>query len=163
MMRRFVLTEVAAAPAADLAAGEPGVQLAQGHARRPEIQTPCPPDHFVTAWLLLLLDIGVTHGYELCRELVARDLEVGLPILYRKLRRLERDGLTESRWTSSAAGPRRRTYRLTDDGRRRLQDATVLVTALREQHNAFLRAHEGVRMDPETGVGGGPTDQREGP
>ncbi|MGH2901772.1 MAG: PadR family transcriptional regulator [Solirubrobacteraceae bacterium] len=122
-----------------------------------------PPDHFVTAWLLLLLDAGVTHGYQLSRELAARGVDVGLPILYRKLRRLERDGFTQSHWAQSAAGPRRRSYRLTEDGRCRLHDATLLVTVLRDQHDAFLHAREQASTGLPGRLGGGPTDQREDP
>jgi PadR family transcriptional regulator PadR len=107
----------------------------------PEVALPRPPDQCVMAWLLLLLDAGVGHGYELRRALAARGVAIELPVLYRKLRRLERDGWTESRWTSSLSGPRRRSYELTSDGRRLLEEAAVVVARLRDQNDAFLDAH----------------------
>lgn len=149
-MSRYVLTDGSVAATTDADAGQPGAALARDVHCSPDIEIPCPPDHFVSAWLLLLLDLGVSHGYELCRELAARDIEVGLPILYRKLRRLERDGLTRSHWAASIAGPRRRCYRLTDDGRRRLADTTLLVAVLRDQHDAFLHAHHDARRGRRT-------------
>jgi DNA-binding PadR family transcriptional regulator len=112
-----------------------------GHVEPPPVAAARPSDQCVMAWLLLLLDAGVGHGYELRRALVARGVAIELPVLYRKLRRLERDGWTESRWTSSVSGPRRRSYELTCDGRRLLAEAAVVITTLRDQHDAFLHAH----------------------
>jgi DNA-binding PadR family transcriptional regulator len=112
-----------------------------GHVEPPRVAAARPSDPCVTAWLLLLLDAGVGHGYELRRELVARGVPVELPVLYRKLRKLERDGWTVSRWTSSVSGPRRRSYELTCGGRRVLDEAAVVIATLRDQHEAFLHAH----------------------
>ena len=61
--------------------------------------------------------------------------------VYRVLRKLERDGCAESSWAASAAGPRRRLYRLTDKGRQALAENVAVIAATRDDHAAFLQAH----------------------
>lgn len=63
---------------------------------------------------------GGTHGYDLIRQVEA--ITGGAMIVdpggvYRVLRRLEEDGLVVSSWVESEAGPQRREYDITDDGR----------------------------------------------
>ena len=41
-------------------------------------------------------------------------------MIYRHLRQLEEDGLVCSEWVTEGAGPAKRTYRLTDEGRQML-------------------------------------------
>ena len=56
--------------------------------------------------------------------------------LYPALYRLERQGLVAARWETAAAdrpGPRRRVYRLTAKGRRRLEAARDGVAAIRQR------------------------------
>ena len=99
-------------------------------------------DEFVTAWLLRLLDRGATYGYELRRELDARGLSIDSAVVYRTLRRLERDTLVASCWVKSGIGPRRRSYELTAEGRRRLDETAGHIRTTRAIHDLFLRAHE---------------------
>ena len=96
----------------------------------------------MTAWLLLLLEAGASYGYELRRAFDAHGLDVDPSSLYRTLRKLERDGWVESRWLQSAAGPRRRLYRLTARGRRNLDEIAALITSIRDVNDSFVRAHE---------------------
>jgi len=105
----------------------------------------------MTAWLLLLLDTGASYGYELRRELDAHRLLVDPSVLYRSLRKLERDGSVESRWMKSDAGPRRRFYRLTAKGRRELDDIAALIVEIRDVNDMFVLAHDHAvarRRDP---------------
>lgn len=95
----------------------------------------------MTAWLLLLLDGGASYGYDLRRELAASDLQIDPSVMYRALRRLEREGLVESRWTRSDTGPRRRLYRLRAKGRRRLDQIAVLIGEIRDINDMFVVAH----------------------
>lgn len=95
----------------------------------------------MTAWLLLLLDGGASYGYELRRELAAIDLEIDPSALYRALRKLERDGLVGSRWMRSSAGPRRRLYRMTTQGRRQLDEISALIAEIRDLNHMFVVAH----------------------
>jgi poly-beta-hydroxybutyrate-responsive repressor len=88
------------------------------------------PRHYLKPCLLLLLAEGPSHGYELLeqvRKLGIRGAEPGG--LYRYLRAMEKEELVSSWWEPSQAGPARRTYVLTEAGRRAL-DASV--SALRE-------------------------------
>lgn len=74
--------------------------------------------------LLAALEQQPLHGYAIMETLRARsrasfDLPTGT--VYPALHRLERQGLIKSDW-STVSGRKRRTYRLTDTGRRRLHD-----------------------------------------
>jgi len=101
----------------------------------------------LTAWLLVLLESGASYGYDLRRELDARDLNIDPSALYRALRRLERDGWVQSRWMNAKTGPRRRFYKLTAEGRRNLDEMAVLIKARRNVHDAFLQAHALTKRD----------------
>ena len=105
----------------------------------------------MTAWLLLLLDTGASYGYELRRELDAHHLLVDPSVLYRSLRKLESDGTVQSRWMKSEAGPRRRFYRLTAQGRRELDAIASLIVEIRDVNEMFVLAHDQAveqRADP---------------
>ena len=120
---------------------------------RPTVQSP--PEHsssqplasqpsreLLTAWLLLLLNRKATHGYALRRQLEAHGVEAEPGTLYRTLRRLESEGRAASTWAQSAAGPRRRLYRLTPHGRSHLDELVAAITVTRDVHAAFLLAHQ---------------------
>lgn len=72
--------------------------------------------------LLLLLGEAPSHGYELLEQVRALGLRVAEPGgLYRALRSMDEDGLVRSWWEPSQAGPARRLYVITDDGRHALR------------------------------------------
>lgn len=74
------------------------------------------------ALLLAVLEQGPQHGYAIIDALRVRsDGQLDLPTgtIYPALRRLERAGRVDSTW-STVNGRERRTYHLTDDGRRAL-------------------------------------------
>jgi len=76
------------------------------------------------ALLLAVLDDEPRHGYAIIEALQDRSGgELALPTgtVYPALRRLERAGYVESAW-STVGGRERRTYRLTNAGRRVLAD-----------------------------------------
>lgn len=104
-----------------------------------------PNNELRTAWLLLLLDREASYGYGLRRELEGHQLNVDPAILYRTLRKLEGDGWVESRWMRAVSGPRRRFYRLTPKGRRKLDEVAGLIMGIRQVHDTFLRAYEQAR------------------
>ena len=62
--------------------------------------------------------------------------------MYRALRGLERDGFAESSWAKSVAGPQRRLYRVTNKGRRELEQLVGAITVKSDVHAAFLDAHD---------------------
>ena len=96
------------------------------------------PRNYLRATLLLLIGEAPAHGYDLLEQIAhlgLRNVDPGG--LYRSLRVMEEDGLVTSWWEHSAAGPARRTYRLTDEGREWLH---AWAGALRETHR-YLSAY----------------------
>lgn len=75
------------------------------------------PRNFVRSCVLLLTAESASHGYDLLDRLSTLGV-VGADAggLYRILRSMEQEGLLESRWETSDAGPARRTYSLTGEG-----------------------------------------------
>ena len=74
--------------------------------------------------VLQLLAPGEAYGYEIASKLSERTqgaLEVTDGTLYPVLYRLERDGFVDVRWDTPKRGVPRKYYRLTDTGRRELQ------------------------------------------
>ena len=106
-----------------------------------------PPCELLTAWVLLLLAGEPGHGYELRGRLEAAGVCTDTGAVYRVLRKLEREDCAESMWATSDAGPQRRQYRLTEKGRRALAENVPTITATRDHHAAFLRAH--AELPPE--------------
>ena len=102
-------------------------------------------ERFSEPALLLLLRERPTHGYELLEELPAFTGEgrVDMGNLYRILRALEEDGLVTSQWEAGAPGPAKRTYDLTDEGRRLLDEWAAALRRSRERIDAFLDRYEG--------------------
>jgi DNA-binding PadR family transcriptional regulator len=131
---------------------------APDEAVRPPPQAPSPHQRarphkeLVAGWLLLHLDADATYGYDLRRKLDAHRLKPDPGGMYRMLRRLEADGWIQSRWTRSPAGPRRRLYRLTAEGRRNLDETAGLVAAVRDTLDAYLHAYAqaGQRRAPDS-------------
>lgn len=100
------------------------------------------PRSFLRPCLLLLLAETPSHGYDLLEKLA----ELGLPTadpggLYRVLRSLEREGLVSSRWETSAAGPARRTYEVTDEGQEWLHAWAGALSEGRRIVGIFLRRY----------------------
>jgi PadR family transcriptional regulator, regulatory protein PadR len=75
-------------------------------------------ERFAEPAVLLLLRERPVHGYELLEQLPELTGErVDMGNLYRFLRMLETDGIVRSEWDDRAAGPSKRVYELTDEGR----------------------------------------------
>jgi DNA-binding PadR family transcriptional regulator len=80
--------------------------------------------------LYLLCKRAPVHGYQLLQELedfVLTDSAIDAGAVYRTLCSLEEQGYVTSRWEPGPAGPDRRVYYVTPQGRQLLQDwATAL-------------------------------------
>ena len=75
--------------------------------------------------ILSLVEERARHGYEISKLIEKRSdgvLRLNVASLYPLLYRLERNGLLEGKWVEKAGQRRRRYYRLTSGGRRRLKD-----------------------------------------
>ena len=99
-------------------------------------------------FVLLLLADGEAHGGALISELDSLCLApngVDVGMAYRTLREFEAEGLVESRWVTDD-GPPRRDYRLTEAGRRELDDWTGVMRERARLIAAFLEAAD--RLDP---------------
>ena len=101
----------------------------------------------LTAWTLLLLDGDASYGYELRKHFAAHDIKPDPGLVYRLLRQLDADGRLQSRWTDPIAGPRRRVYRVTSQGRRTLQEFAELIMHTCKVYDAFIEAYEHVDDD----------------
>jgi PadR family transcriptional regulator PadR len=106
------------------------------------------PRNYLRACLLLLIGEAPAHGYELLEQIGQLGLGTVDPGgLYRALRVMEQDGIVESWWEHSVAGPARRTYRLTSEGYEWLH---AWAGALRESHrflSSYLARYDRV-VDP---------------
>jgi DNA-binding PadR family transcriptional regulator len=72
--------------------------------------------------------------------------------LYPILHRLEHDGLAEGVWSDPEEGRPRKEYRLTDAGRRHLDELSREWIRLRDQLDGFLTAHGDGHGDVQTGA-----------
>jgi poly-beta-hydroxybutyrate-responsive repressor len=101
-------------------------------------------ERFVEPALLLLLRDGETHGYDLADSLagLVGDERVDLGNLYRLLRSLEEEGLVTSRWRHDLPGRSKRTYELTDEGRRVLAAWADALDRAKTTIAAFQRRYQ---------------------
>lgn len=103
-------------------------------------------------FLLRLVADGETHGAELIARLndlcLAPDgVDVGMA--YRTLREFEAEGLVASTWVTDEGAPRR-TYRLTEVGRRELDEWVAVMRERARLIEAFLQGAQA----PSEGKGG---------
>ncbi len=104
-----------------------------------------PGKRFIEPRILFILRRGPAHGYELMRKMGEVPLPGPLPdvgAVYRKLRRLEEEGLVSSRWTRAERGPQRKVYRLTSKGRKRLALWTEAIRARVAILQRFLELYD---------------------
>lgn len=91
------------------------------------------PRHYLRPCLLLLLAEGPSHGYELLEQVRRLGIKGAEPGgLYRYLRAMEKEEVVTSWWEPSQAGPARRTYVLTDQGRAGLEESVQSLRDVRE-------------------------------
>jgi poly-beta-hydroxybutyrate-responsive repressor len=79
-------------------------------------------DRLVQPAILTILAGGSLHGYRIVQRIA--DLDRHKPDVtgvYRSLRAMEKRGLVVSSWTLSDTGPAKRSYAMTDTGRKCLQ------------------------------------------
>ena len=87
-----------------------------------------------------------THGYDLARtmeEMTGGDVVPDAGGLYRVLRRLEAEGVVSSVWQESEAGPQRRAYHLTAEGRQLLSHWVEHLEERRRTLDVLIKAVRG--------------------
>ena len=90
--------------------------------------------------VLALLRDGERYGVELTRRLAQADgLVTSEGTVYPLLGRLRRDGVVETTWRESSAGPPRRYYRLTPAGKGVLDEFTHEWRRFRDGVDTLLR------------------------
>src|SRR6266542_4192918 len=101
-------------------------------------------ERFVEPSLLLLLRERPLHGYELLDRIPDLGIEgrVDIGNLYRLLRALEEEGLVRSEWSADLPGPAKRTYELTDEGRRLLDRWAEALGRAQGTITSFLDRYE---------------------
>ncbi len=100
------------------------------------------PANVLRAWLLLLLRGRPAHGYEMSRRLLEHGVKVDNAGIYRTLRELEADSCVSSEWKPSAdGGPRKRVYKLTRRGRRRLSGTAKEMAEAKAAFDRFLTVY----------------------
>lgn len=84
--------------------------------------------------ILAIIERSPSYGYEIVTELgTTPQLAAGEGTVYPLLRRLKKDGLVETFWQESAAGPPRQYYRITSRGSSSLK-------AMRDDWRSLLEA-----------------------
>jgi DNA-binding PadR family transcriptional regulator len=96
-------------------------------------------ERFAEPALLLLLRERPAHGYDLLERLpeLTGDQRVEMGNLYRLLRALEEEGLVTSEWADG-----RRTYAITDAGRRLLDEWVDALRHALARTESFVRRYE---------------------
>ena len=65
---------------------------------------------------MMMLGNRDLHGYEIHRELEARDMRIGIGRLYDILNQMYEDGYLDDSWEASESGPQKRIYSLSNKG-----------------------------------------------
>ena len=94
--------------------------------------------------VLALLRHGESYAFDLVRVLAARGLVTSEGTVYPLLARLRRERLVTTSWQESEAGPPRRYYQITQDGRRALDAFVVEWSSFRDAVDALLKDQDGV-------------------
>ena len=90
--------------------------------------------------VLALLRDGECYGVKIVRELSAVDgMMTSEGTIYPLLSRLRKQGLVETRWAESPAGPPRRYYRITEPGRAAVDGFIVQWQRTRHAVDHFLK------------------------
>ena len=113
-------------------------------------------ERFVEPAILLLLRERPLHGYELLERIPELGVEgrVDIGNLYRLLRALEEEGLVRSEWSADLPGPAKRTYELTEEGRRLLDRWAEALRRAQETITRFLERYEASLATPSSGRAG---------
>jgi PadR family transcriptional regulator PadR len=105
------------------------------------------PRNWLVPVTLVMLKQWNIYGYELMERAVELGFETANPgTVYRTLRKMEKDGLCESKWEpQSSGGPPRRMYSITDAGGAYLNLWVRSMEQYQQTMDAFLQAYKSGR------------------
>jgi len=101
-------------------------------------------DKMLVPTLLFFLYLKPSHGYELIQKINESEfceVEADPATVYRNLRRMEEDGLVVSNWETGQAGPARRSYELSEQGKEALHHCVHLINQKVSRLQAFLEEY----------------------
>ena len=104
------------------------------------------PRNWLAPVALAMLREESSHGYELMDRIAEFGFEQINPgTLYRTLRKMEKDGLCETTWETSNAGPACRVYSVTDAGEGYLESWAEGCKKYQLVLDSFFLAHTATR------------------
>ncbi len=96
--------------------------------------------------LLILLAEGESHGYELYDQLISFGFDherLDSSIVYRELRDLDEQGLINSTWDEEETkGPKRRVYRIRNEGLIRLEEWIEHLNNTRAKIDSLVKRYQ---------------------
>jgi len=95
--------------------------------------------------LLLILNKKSAHGYELvelANQYALTDSFIDAAVVYRTLRELEVNGYVISKWEIKEGRPARRTYTITEAGKKLLADWIIIIENQKESLEKFLKEYK---------------------
>lgn len=98
-------------------------------------------EKFIEPCLLLLLHKEPSYGYSLLEELSKLGISTDASVIYRNLRRMEKDGLVESRWDTKGSGPAKRNYTIIADGEDLLHSWVVTIKRNKRILEHFIKVY----------------------
>lgn len=100
------------------------------------------PKNFLVPIMLLHLREWNSHGYELMEKITQFGIEsIDQGNFYRLLRQLEKDALVKSEWDTSAGGPAKRIYSLTEAGEKYLDMWAGSLSQYQKMLNQFFHLY----------------------
>lgn len=112
-------------------------------------------ERFLEVCLLLLLYDNVGYGYGLVEELSYfgfSEEELNVSTLYRTLRNMEKENLVESFWEEGGQGPKRRVYRISEDGKAELNQRIMIMKMRKSRIEKLIGRYDELdKKDTEDG------------
>jgi PadR family transcriptional regulator PadR len=104
-------------------------------------------ERYIQPSLLLGLLLKASYGYEIIQNIQRFGFIEGQAppgMIYRHLRQLEQDGLVFSKWETEGAGPAKRVYNITQEGKEVLATWIGYMKKQAKNLNAFINYYEGL-------------------
>jgi PadR family transcriptional regulator PadR len=102
-------------------------------------------ERYIQPSVLLGLLLKASYGYEIIQTIQRFGFVEGQAppgMIYRHLRQLEEDGLVSSKWETEGAGPAKRMYDITEEGKEILSAWIDYMKRQAQNLNAFIETYE---------------------